>query len=213
MSDLPTRVIKKQRELLDNLSSDNANVIQEFLDSRINREVKPTTFERYVNHLHLLLFGFVGNLKQLTKEDRDWIIERFRAYKAADATKTGLLISLKTFFKWVDNDLEDSSGKNLRLFKDLQYKDTRAKIGINDLISERDFQQLIRGCRSSRERAFLAIFYDCGVRPIELVNIKLGDISVNPLGIDLVIRRSKTKHGVGRTVSVVKHRDLLLDYL
>ncbi|MFC1704725.1 tyrosine-type recombinase/integrase [Nanoarchaeota archaeon] len=127
------------------------------------------------------------SLGELYKEDLINLVALYNQDPSlSDSTKTDYRRCLKQFYLWFkeeDKRFEhnDVEAKKLYKFveKELKTSFTIKQADPSTIITEEDCSLVIeKGCRTTRERAFVSMLHELGARAGEFLNIKLGDIEV-----------------------------------
>ena len=162
------------------------------------------------------------NLDRLTKSDLAELTALYsRDTSLADNTKADYRRTLKQFYRWFkDEDLRlrsqnaderDGADKFYRFIeKDLKTGYKQLQADPNTIISDEDCNIVVEnGCRTPREKAFIAMLHETGCRIGEFENIHVGDIVVKDDCAEIVVDGKTGK----RPVFCVKSLPHLLRYI
>lgn len=182
---------------LDNLmssdiSEENKNLILDYYEHFRLQGVSLPRLHREMQSLRQICINFkgiIGSLKELDENTTKKLaiaIESFKPNKGKDgiATRNEYKKALRRLNKWLGKE-----GLN----KYFRVKDnTDNELTADDLISAEDFFKLLKACRHVRDSAIIAMHYDLGCRPEELLTLQLKHIRRDDLGIKVNIHQSKT---------------------
>ena len=162
------------------------------------------------------------NLDGLVKND---IIELIALYSRdtslAENTKADYRRAIKQFYRWFkDEDLRlQDQNSEIRaeadkfyrfIEKDMKTNCKQIQADPNTIISDEDCSMVVEnGCRTPREKAFIAMLHETGCRIGEFENMRVGDIFVKDNCAEIVVDGKTGK----RTVFCIKSLPHLLRYL
>jgi tyrosine recombinase XerC len=169
--------------------------LQRFLDHLKNeRRASPRTVE--TRQTDLRQFG-----EFLRDEKIDTVIQRLhvRRYLAmlargglAARTINRKLVSLRTFFKFASREGAMTSNPTVNLVALKTPKRLPSVIPSQDVLAALKLPDLT-SWEGVRDRAILELFYNCGLRRQELVNLNLDDVDLSNLQVRVVGKRSKER--------------------
>lgn len=140
------------------------------------------------------------DLNTLTKQDcLDLVVKINRNTNHEESTKADYRRVLKQFFKWYKDDdkrLESSNSDEKEaakrmynyLEKEVKMAYKKKQIDPTSILSEEDIELVItKGCKITRDIAFIKFLYETGVRIGEMLNLKIKDIEIKQhLGVAYV---------------------------
>lgn len=148
----------------------------------------------------LLIQFFDVTQKPLTEQNKESVDSFLIVLNKCDKsvwTKDELKVYIKQFLLWYYKDLELIDN-----FKSSGKKQLNPKITENNLLSEKEVEEMLRYAESFKESAYLLVAFQTGARPQELLTMKWKDIKFEDKYADLNLFSSKT--GQARTFPVVE---------
>ncbi|KJS21828.1 MAG: hypothetical protein VR72_08500 [Clostridiaceae bacterium BRH_c20a] len=139
------------------------------------------TLKYYPRHIKKFLDYCPKDIKDITEVDIISWLSHLKKEGNNENTRRLCLTILKTFFKFCVKKNIISSNPTLEISK--------IKVPQRDyfIITEEDFWILDEACKGHlRDRAMLNVFFYSGVRPQELINIKIEDIDFNDNTISIL---------------------------
>jgi integrase/ribosomal protein L40E len=129
------------------------------------------------------------------------------------ATKENNYAILQVFFKWLE-ELEGVDGKYTAILKKNRYKRPKGERYIikPDIIpTEEEILKIIKFAINPRDKAAIAMMYDLGTRPNELLKLNVGDVKFDKFGATVTIG----EHGKtgGRTLRLISSLAYLREWV
>jgi integrase/recombinase XerD len=129
-------------------------------------------------------------------------------------TKENYYIELHRFYKWLGENEEDEE-KYTRIVRKERYKRSQGdKRVINPelLLSEEEVNKIIRYAMNPRDKCMLAMSWELGTRPSELLGLNVGDVRFDEYGAVITVGiNRKTKTGA-RTLRVINSLPYLREW-
>lgn len=113
------------------------------------------------------------DLDKQTKETVNGFLVLLNQSKKAGWTKHETKVYVKKFLKWHYKDLDLIA--NIKSTK----RDKQTSINENDLLTEEEFEKLLKVANTPFKRVVLSLLYETGCRPQELLNLRWRDIKFN----------------------------------
>ncbi len=164
---------------------------------------KGMTEVRILKYLYTLIQickMFNKDFKKATKEDLIVLMRKIEQKDYADWTKHDYKVIIKCFYKWLNGD-EEYPDK-------VKWIKTTMKNGNHklpeELLSEKDIENLIKAANNSRNRAFVFTLYESGCRIGELLSLKIKHVSFDDFGARLIVN-GKTGMRRVRIIAAVPH--------
>ena len=163
------------------------------------------------------------NLDNLTKDDMVDIISTInRLQDKSEVTKADYRRIIKQFYHWFeDEDKRFESNKKNKieakkfygyLHKEISCSFKRRKIDPESIITEDDIKIVVdKGCRTAREKAFIMILHETGLRAGEILNLRISNLNFYDTHAEIFVPFSKTTE---RTVFIrnsIPHLQRYLD--
>ena len=176
------------------ISEENKELIYEYYEYFRLKGISLARLHRELQSLRQICQNFKDVLNGVCLKDLDdktakkiaIAIEDFKPRKGRDgiATKNEFKKAIRRMNKW--------QGKK-ELNKYFKVKDkTDNDLTADDLITADDFFMLIKACRHVRDSALIAMHYDLGCRPEEILTLLIRHIRKDELGLKVNIHHSKT---------------------
>lgn len=118
----------------------------------------------------------VGKINRNKIKDKDLASETLRDYKKA----------ISKLYDYLDQK------EKVEFMSVSAKKSDRKYVDPSDLPTQETVETLCKGCRNPRDKAFLHLLYETGMRPIEIFNVKWKHISHTGRLSSVQIHRSKT---------------------
>ncbi len=168
-------ILKEEERLIDSKISDsNKDYIKEFKSYLIANRIGILRTLRYMIDLRIICLKYKD--KDFSLWDTKDIIDVLGKVEIEDlslASKNEYRRTLRKFFKW----LKGEDWKGLQTLKG-QIKSSRKP----DVLEKGEVLQLIEGAKHPRDKAVIALLYDCGLRIGELASITFKDLVFNDYG-------------------------------
>jgi len=181
--------IYKEKVLLSNeegrlmnseISEINKNTIKEFKSYLIAGRIGMLRTVRYMVDLRLICQRYKDkDFFYLEPKDIIEVLEKVEIQDLSDSSKNEYRRTMKRFFKWLKG--EDWSG-----LKSL--KGGRKHARTPQVLTREEVIQLIEGAKHPRDKAAIALLYDCGLRVGELASITFKDLTFNDYGGKVKVR-------------------------
>jgi len=162
------------------ISEINVNTIREFKSFLIASRIGILRTVRYMVDLRLICQRYKDK-DFLTWSSKDIIevMEKVEIENLSDSSKNEYRRTLKRFFKWLKGD--DWPG-----LKSLKGERKHSKKP--EVLTREEILQLIEGAKHPRDKAAIALLYDCGLRVGELASITFKDLTFNDYGGKVKVR-------------------------
>ena len=104
----------------------------------------------------------------------------------AEWTKEGYKVALKRFFRWLRNKRKRQNPEETDW---IEVKKIKTKIKPSDLLSPDEVLLLLRARRAQhpRNRALILLLFETGGRPIEVLNLRIQDVSFDRYGAKVTL--------------------------
>lgn len=163
------------------------DLIKDFSDDLIVEGISETRISTYIERLIYINKINGKRLPDFDLKDVKKVISHFQQQVNEGEYSQNSLIevkkALRKFFKWY--------GKP-ELVNWFTLGEAKCKLSPSDLLTEDEFNQLIKACYNSRDRAMISLFYECGPRPGELASMRVRDVEFDQFGARVFFPESKT---------------------
>lgn len=166
------------------ISDENMELIRDFDNYNAARQVTLSTRHHYVKEVKCAGAMLAKPFKEVTKKDMIAFISRFGEGRKVK-TVNNVKIAVKRFYKWLF-DMEDVDDYPLcaRWMKPMSVK---SLIQPEQLITKEEVERLLSECRNQRDRAIIMLIYERGMRPHELLAMKVGDVTPTEYGVSIMV--------------------------
>jgi integrase len=177
----------------------NSKLVDEFLKELSVRGLSDRRKRKYVILLRKLHFKLV----KLSKAQVEGFFFYLRDAKLSDETKYDYWNMFRIFVKWLKPKIDT---REYRL--KLKFKTKLPE----EILTLDEIRKIILSAKSIRNRALIALLYDSGCRPSELLDLKLKDIIFDDDGL-IVIFNGKTGARRVRIITTLDSDKFLKEYL
>jgi integrase len=176
----------------------NKQLIEAFITKRTSQEIGYSRLATYVKFLRQASLWLDDDFENATREDIERLI--LLAKQKEEWTSEYTLITfkavLKKFYQWLRGYEEDYP-------PEVKWLKTTIKIGSQiipeDLLTEQEVIALINACPHPRDKAIIAVLYDIGPRPGELLRLRVKDVFIDhSTGVPTVVFTLRGKTGMRR---------------
>jgi len=125
------------------------------------------------------------NFEGFTKEDVQSEFAKLEASSLKESTKRDFKILTRFFIGWV---LHEKSGSEEAydpkehgyptIFKGIKIKEPEETVKPSDLLTEQEKQGMINAAKNLRDKALIACLDEAGMRPGELLSLRVGNVTV-----------------------------------
>ncbi len=150
---------------------------------------------RLLQYLHKIALWLGKDFEKATKDDIVDLIQKIEREKLSDWTKQGYRVTLKKFYRWLQNSERDP--------EEVEWIKTSLKKTNNvlpdELLTEDEIKKLIEACEHPRDRALVSTLYESGCRIGEICSLHIKNVSFDEYGVVIIV---KGKTG-GRRVRLI----------
>ena len=174
-------LLKEEKRLINsNISKENKRYIKEFKSYLIANRIGILRTLRYMIDLRIICLKYTNkDYSSWTAKDIIEVLEKVEIEDLSLSSKNEYRRTLRKFFKWLRGD----EWKGLQTLKG-QIKSSRKP----DVLSKDEILKLIEGAKHPRDKAAIALLYDCGLRIGELASITFKDLTFNDYGGKVKVR-------------------------
>lgn len=197
-----------QRQIdVSGMSERNKSMIREFLTFCTAEGISKHRHLFYTSRLLAICSMTDKDLDKCNRQDIERIMEKVNERNYSAYTIIGFQVTLKKFYRYLYKCSKTDSAPDL--VKWMVRKNPENELRAQDLYTEEDVKRVIRSCMNDRDKCFIAMIYECALRPSEARSITFGDITPTEYGYKVIV---KGKTGAG-TVYVNVFRDLLSKWM
>jgi integrase/recombinase XerD len=190
------------------ITQDDADLIIEYMTEEGTRWSSPRT--RYNVFYNLVVFRqYIGEYRLNRSRDLFEGIKKFKESGRKLTTVMQYLTTLKGFYLWlVDKGYSSIARDTLEHKVKIMNPDSMALTPESILTSD-EITRLIKACRNSRDRAFVALLCDAGIKTKEACRLTWRQCTFDESGVYLTVRE-KTK--TERQIHCVMAADYLISW-
>jgi integrase/recombinase XerD len=169
------------------LTGDDGDIIELYLNGSYAEDYRSAT--RYNVFYILVLFRqYIGEYRKNTTHDLFDGITKYKESNRTLTTKVNQLSVLMQFYGWLIDRGDSSIPKDMISHK---IKIRSLKRDPESNLTFDDADKLIKACKNSRNRAFIALLYESGIRTKEACELKWEDLVPDEQGIFLISNGKK----------------------
>ncbi|MFX1487383.1 MAG: tyrosine-type recombinase/integrase [Promethearchaeota archaeon] len=121
---------------------------------------------------------------KLTKEDIQREFAKLESSGLRDSTKRDYKILVRFFVGWVFHEKTSAEAYNPKehgypkMFKGIRIKEPRETVKASDLLTDGERHRIIDATKNLRDKAIIACLDEAGMRPGELLSLKVGNVTI-----------------------------------
>lgn len=191
------------QEIENKLRLDNKIILQNFL--AYCAETAGAAKVEKIKRVILQLYDITEtDLNKQNKQTISYFLVLLNQSNKAGWTKHEAKVYVKKFLKWYYKDLDLIA--NIKSTK----KDKQTHISENDLLTQEEFDKLLKTANTPFKRVALSLIYECGCRPQEVLNLRWKDVKFEDNFVNLSFYSNKT--GETRTFPAMKTKEILWNW-
>ncbi|SES90935.1 Site-specific recombinase XerD [Methanococcoides vulcani] len=164
-------------------SDKNKTLVEKFVRSCRRNELAKSTITNYINLLKRMIqrledIGYTDDLDKLDQETFDYLL--FHLEDDCELSK-GEIRNYKKCVKKFFKTIMDEDGVP-RWVHDLKLKSIETPVQPSDLPTKEEVDAMLKACKNARDRAFLAILCDAGLRIGALASCRIKNVESNEYG-------------------------------
>jgi len=201
---------KTVKQMYEDMSPKNKKYLDDFLAYK-EGYVSSCAVESYWYRLIRVIDLLEKDLDKATKEDMTKIGGLILQSPFTDKTKEDFIASIKNAFKFWFGENEYFPKQVLGLKR----PKTRTSLKLpQDMLTEEQIHQMIRGCTNYRDKFYVALSgLDGALRPCEARNIKWGDVKKDKYGHFITIYTAKKSgNKETRTIRIIKSEPYFIQW-
>ena len=168
------------RLIKSEISESNVNLVREFKSYLIASRIGILRTVRYMLDLRLICQRYKDkDFRSWTSKDIIEVLEKIEVEDLSDSSKNEYRRTLTKFFKW----LKGEDWPDLKSLKGDKKHSRKPQV-----LTKEEILQLIEGAKHPRDKAAIALLYDCGLRVGELASITFKDLVFNDYGGKVKVR-------------------------
>ena len=155
------------------LSGANLKYALDFADWLKANGRKDLTIARRIREVRWILKNLRADARSAEKKDVEALVLKIANNGMAQSSREKLKITTKLFFKYL------SGGDDVpALAKWIRPKTVDNTKTVEDMLNDQEVEELLRACRTPRDKAVISILATFGCRVGELLNLKYKDLSM-----------------------------------
>jgi len=168
------------------ISRDDANLMKEYLAEQRKGESSPATL--YNTFYDLMVFRqYIGEYRHNSPQDLLEGILKFKKSGRKQTTVMQYLTALKRFYLWLVDNGYSTIAREILEHKIKVRKSDRMAVMPEPILTGDEITHLIRACNSSRDRAFVALLYDAGLKTKEACMLTWSQCRFDENGLYLTV--------------------------
>ncbi|HDH45386.1 MAG TPA: hypothetical protein ENG66_08430 [Thermococcus sp.] len=194
------------------ISTKNKKAVDDFIYHWVARKnIKEKRVAKYYANFRMLLkvAGKKFDLDKATEKDIERLVYKINNSKYAEWTKSDLRGVLKRYYTFKNEGITPSKVKWITTARPKPKHKTA-----EELISREELTKLIDACQNERDRAFLMVLYEGGLRAGEMSALKISSVIFSDTGMWLDIPEvpGVTKTG-GRKIPLIESEPYLKNWI
>lgn len=175
------------------ISKENFQLIKKYDQMFVQQSLAKAYRSRNLNALLILTRMLDKNWSDVTKDDIDSlvydVVQTYSDHKGKETNSTADAKKyLKMFFRWMKLGSKDfREVGDPPETKDIRIRIVSDKLVRENLLEKSDYERIIHACHNSRDRAMLAVQYEAGTRPGELLSMKLKHVKFDNIGAVIAV--------------------------
>lgn len=170
------RGIEKIKGRIGESSPANIGYVEEYVSFMQANNKHIRTVYRFLYSLEQFLNKLEGkDAKLATKADIQNVVRQVNESAYSDVTKSKVKIAIKAFYKHLLGDDFGYPDKVAWIKSSFKMK---PRFTHADLLTEDDVQKMLDVTKHERDRAIIALLFESGIRPGELVNMRIKDLEL-----------------------------------
>ncbi len=189
---------RKYRRMLSKIEAnfpESFPTIQDFAYDLIAQGISVSRVYSYLLWLHNALKMIRKSIEEWDRLDVRKAINEYQVLvnegKISEHSLRELKKALRRFFRWLGKE---------KVVDWYSLGEVEPKVSPQDLITEEEFERMIKACMNSRDRALLSLLYETGARIGEIGSMKIKDVTFDEYGAVVWLPKSKTKRRKLRVV-------------
>ena len=187
------------------ISMDDAGLLKQYLN-RLSPEVSKSA-TRYNTFFILAIFRqYIGEYRRNTLDELFDGVKKFKESGRKPETEVLYLGKLRQFYLWLSEQGYSSIPGEVIDHKIKIRRPERVSGSSDSVLTIDDIFQLIRTCKRNRDRAFIALLYDAGIKTKDACALKWSDLTFGDQGVYL---KPGVKSKFSRNIRCVMAKDFL----
>lgn len=177
----------------DNIDTHNKKLILQFIHQHYSKGISEQRCVKLLAILRNLCKMTTERFEHFTREDIIQVINTIKGKtEYAPATKQDYILVLKMLFKWYESEddriyADDMlTRKKSTLFykfvRETKMKSHRKVVNPNEILNDSDIEDVLKHCHTIRDRAFIKLLHESGVRIQEMLCLEIKDLTFDKEG-------------------------------
>lgn len=176
------------------ISEGNLELIRAFDEECVMNGLSPRSRLHYAKQLRAAAALLGKPFGEATRADLKRVVAEYARGRSVKSVNN-LKVAVKRFYQWL-RGMDEGYPEEVRWMRPVP---TRNRIRPEQLVTEEEFRRLLSACNNQRDRAILQLLREGGLRPHELVGLRVGDVRRTGYGM-LITVDGKTG---ARTIPVI----------
>jgi site-specific recombinase XerD len=194
----------------ERIAPGDKQLLMGFLHHLKAKRVSTGRLAKYANHLRRLVENLGCAAESASRGDIEGLSIWIQSQGYAPHTVSDYVFALKYFYKFVryqNTDRETPFPEEVRWLKAAQKANERKEPAF---LTPAEAESLVRSAGHVRDKCMLAVAFESGMRPSELLQLNVGSLSFDDKGVKVRIRKGKTGE---RTIRIIASSSLLARYM
>lgn len=170
---------------------ENKNAIHSYINKSKSQDLNVKTKIKHLYGLRKFLEAMDKHvvLKDATKEDIEKAVANINDLELSHEVKRGIKVTIKSFYRQCFGEGEEYP-KSVRWIK-TSIKRTERLLP-EDILNEEDVEKMINTANNPRDKAIIALLFDSGIRPSELLSLRKKDCELETGRVKHILVKGKT---------------------
>ncbi len=193
-------------------SETNKEKIRDFVDCCYTEGLTDHRVLKYLSSMRQIAKSIGCDFDKVTEKELKKLVSELERSVKGEWTKHDYKVTLKKFFKWMNNGEEHPATKFIKTT--MKHKNKKLP---DDLLNEEDVLKMINESMNSRDKAILALLWDIGARIGEIGSLQIKHIKFDEHGAVILVdgktgpRRVRAVWSVGYLMNWVEEHPCATD--
>jgi site-specific recombinase XerD len=176
--------VQQRIDSIDTIETSEANkaYIRDFTDCCYTEGLTDHRVLKYLSTLRQIAQSIGCDFDKVTEKELKKLVSELERSAKSDWTKHDYKVTLKKFFKWMNNGEEHPATKFIKTT--MKHKNKKLP---DDLLTEDDVLKMINESMNSRDKAILAMLWDIGARIGEIGSLQIKHVKFDEHGAVILV--------------------------
>jgi len=167
------------------ISNKNKELILEFISDCDARGLSFSRQSKYADQLRKIAKLLNKDFDKAKKEDIKNVVAQINRLQFKPRTKRDYKVTLKAFYKWLLGTEDDEYPEQVRWIKTTLKRNEQE---LPKILSKKQIKKIFSAARNIRDKAMIALYIETGVRPGELLNMRIGHIGFDEFSPYILVK-------------------------